>query len=69
MEFSSFQEFIAMGRNGFYVWLAYGFTAVVVIANIFQPLSRLRQLRRQHQQDSRRRSAKLASVQSSAGSQ
>ena len=26
MQFESFNEFIAMGKYGFYVWLAFGFT-------------------------------------------
>ncbi|MGJ8692263.1 MAG: heme exporter protein CcmD [Thalassotalea sp.] len=31
MQFSSINEFIAMGGHGFYVWLSYGFTALSLV--------------------------------------
>lgn len=31
MQFESFAEFIAMGKHGFYVWLAYGATLSVIM--------------------------------------
>lgn len=31
MQFDSLAEFIAMGSHGFYVWLAYGTTATVLV--------------------------------------
>lgn len=31
MEFSSFSEFIAMGKHGFYIWLAYGVSLLSVV--------------------------------------
>lgn len=38
MQFSSFSEFIAMGNHGFYVWLSYGFSflilAMLIISSI-----------------------------------
>ena len=34
MSFQSFNEFLAMGGHGLYVWLAYGTTALVVLANV-----------------------------------
>lgn len=54
MEFSSVSEFLAMGRHGFYVWLSYGLTALIVVINIVQPIVRKRQLIKQHIQRLRR---------------
>lgn len=54
MEFNSFAEFIAMGTHGFYVWLSYGFTAVVIAWNIQQPLMRRRRLLKEQAQRLRR---------------
>lgn len=34
MSFQSLNEFLAMGGHGLYVWLAYGSTALVVLANV-----------------------------------
>jgi heme exporter protein D len=31
-------EFWAMGGHGFYVWLAYGATAIILIYNLIQPI-------------------------------
>lgn len=31
MQFETFSDFIAMGKYGFYVWLAYGVTALLLI--------------------------------------
>lgn len=39
-------EFIAMGGYGAYVWSAYAICAVVLIANIAQPVWRERRTRR-----------------------
>ena len=39
-------EFIAMGGHGAYVWSAYAICAVVLIANIAQPVWRERRTRR-----------------------
>lgn len=44
MEFSSFSEFIAMGKHGPFVWSAYGITLVVVLANIIIPMRRKKAL-------------------------
>ncbi len=35
MSFDSFSDFLAMGGHGFYVWLAYGATLLVLAANVF----------------------------------
>ena len=34
MSFASLGEFLAMGGHGLYVWLAYGATLLVVVANV-----------------------------------
>ncbi|KGD66684.1 heme exporter protein D [Alcanivorax nanhaiticus] len=34
MAFESFADFLAMGKHGFFVWTAYGISAVLVIANM-----------------------------------
>ncbi len=40
-------EFFHMGGYAFYVWLSYGVAAVVLIANVFIPLVRDRQVKRE----------------------
>lgn len=54
MQFHSFAEFIAMGTHGFYVWLAYGFAALVVAWNVLQPILQRRRLLKQQAQRLRR---------------
>jgi len=44
MFFDSFAEFLAMGKHGFYVWLCYGITALVIIANILAPIRQRKKL-------------------------
>ncbi|MED5238077.1 MAG: heme exporter protein CcmD [Pseudomonadota bacterium] len=34
MAFESFADFLAMGKHGFFVWTAYGISAVLIIANM-----------------------------------
>ncbi|MDX1496039.1 MAG: heme exporter protein CcmD [Salinisphaeraceae bacterium] len=50
------QSFWAMGGHGFYVWSSFAIVAVVMIANVLQPLWALRQqktaIRRQSEQSS-----------------
>ena len=33
MYFDSFAEFLLMGKHGFYVWMAYGITAAVLLGS------------------------------------
>lgn len=54
MEFNSFAEFIAMGRHGLYVWLAYGLTSLIVIYNLVQPILRRRSILKTERQRLRR---------------
>ncbi len=39
------REFFQMGGYAFYVWSAYGVTAIVLAANVIIPLARARELR------------------------
>lgn len=34
MYFDSFADFLAMGEHGFYVWSAYGISALLIIGNM-----------------------------------
>lgn len=54
MEFNSFAEFIAMGKHGFYVWLSYGLTAIVIVWNVVQPQLQRRRLLKEQAQRLRR---------------
>ena len=44
MFFDSFADFLAMGKHGFYVWLCFGITALVIIANILAPIRQRKKL-------------------------
>ena len=43
----SVTEFFAMGGHGFYVWLCYGVSLVVVVANVVSVRGRHRRLLRE----------------------
>ncbi len=62
MAFDSFHAFLAMGKHGFYVWLAYGVTALVLAAIAWQAWrseSRiLNNLRRRQAREARRQQAR-----------
>lgn len=45
MHFNSFTDFIAMGGYGFYVWLSFGFTFVVLLALVVSSLRRASQIK------------------------
>ena len=40
MQFSTFAEFINMGGHGFYVWLAYGVSATLLMVLVFASLNK-----------------------------
>ncbi|MFK8068189.1 MAG: heme exporter protein CcmD [Gammaproteobacteria bacterium] len=40
-------EFFNMGGYAFYVWLSYGLTAIILIANIVMPMLHDRQIKRE----------------------
>ncbi len=44
---NSFDEFLAMGGYGAYVWPAYGIAFVVLLLNVVLPLVKRKQLLRQ----------------------
>jgi heme exporter protein D len=46
MSFSNWQEFLAMGGYGFYVWASFGLTALVLGTVMLAPLQRHRALQR-----------------------
>ena len=56
MSFDSLADFVAMGGHGLYVWLAYGSTIVVVVANVLS----LRFARRRYFRQARALERRLA---------
>ena len=38
MQFETFSEFIAMGKHGYYVWLAYGLSVAILVLNVVLPV-------------------------------
>lgn len=44
MSFESFNEFLAMGGHGLYVWLSYGIALAIVVTNLVEPLLARKQL-------------------------
>ncbi|UTW07340.1 heme exporter protein CcmD [Pseudomonas benzenivorans] len=51
MSFASFEEFIAMGSHGVYVWTCYGLSLAVLALNVALPIL----ARRRYLQDEARR--------------
>lgn len=51
MSFASFNEFLAMGQHGAYVWSAYGISLAVLTLNVALPIL----ARRRYLQDEARR--------------
>ncbi len=51
MNFSSFADFVAMGKHGVYVWTSYGISLAVLILNVALPIL----ARRRYLQDEARR--------------
>lgn len=44
MSFESFNEFLAMGGHGLYVWLSYGIALAIVVINLVEPMLARKQL-------------------------
>jgi heme exporter protein D len=42
VSFGSFQEFLAMGGHGLYVWMSYGAALIIVLYNVLSVRLRLR---------------------------
>jgi heme exporter protein D len=57
MSFSSFADFIAMGKHGLYVWSAYGISLLLLATNVVLPL--LAKRRYLHEQARRLRREEL----------
>ena len=54
LNFDTWSEFVAMGGHGFYVWLSYALSVVVVLGNVFATRTSLRRyLREQRDQQLR----------------
>ncbi|WNC67890.1 heme exporter protein CcmD [Thalassotalea nanhaiensis] len=50
MVFNSFAEFLNMGGYGFYIWLSYGFTALLLIVLTFNSVKMETQIIKQIKQ-------------------
>lgn len=61
-QFESFADFLAMGKHGFYVWLAYGLAALVVLWNVLQPILQRRRLFKLQAQQLRREKKNASST-------
>lgn len=46
MQFSSLNEFIAMGGHGFYVWISYGFSFVCMALLVYLSCNKQKQVKR-----------------------
>ncbi len=57
MSFDSVAEFLAMGNHGLYVWLSYGVSLLVVVANALAPGMKRRRFLAQARALERRRAA------------
>jgi len=44
---NSFAEFLAMGGYGFYVWMSYGISTVVLLLNVVIPIIQKKQFLRE----------------------
>ncbi|NBA93891.1 heme exporter protein CcmD [Pseudomonas sp. R5(2019)] len=58
MSFASFNEFLAMGHHGLYVWSAYGIFLLVLVINITLPLHSKRRYLQQEARRLRRENSK-----------
>lgn len=54
MEFDTISAFLAMGKHGFYVWLAYGLSAIIISLSVVLPIWQKKRLIRQIQQQQKR---------------
>ncbi|WP_394176883.1 heme exporter protein CcmD [Thalassotalea litorea] len=55
MAFESFSEFLAMGKHGFYIWLSYGCTLLILLVmavnSMRQPQQQLHKIRQRLQRE------------------
>ena len=47
MLMNKLEHFFAMGGYAYYVWPAYGFAVFILLANLFIPVRRFKQLKKQ----------------------
>jgi heme exporter protein D len=63
MQFETFSDFLAMGKYGFYVWLAYGVTALLlvllVISSIHKNKTVIKQISARQKRENKLRQAAL----------
>ncbi|WP_018693190.1 heme exporter protein CcmD [Algicola sagamiensis] len=67
MAFDSFEAFIQMGGYGFYVWLSYGSTALIMVGLIGQSIFSRRRLIQEIRLSSRRAAKRAAQKQQLEG--
>ena len=58
MSFDSFGDFLAMGKQGLFVWSAYGICLAVLVINVALPLMARRRYLQQEARRLRRESSK-----------
>lgn len=67
-QFHSIEEFLTMpglrpeAPHGFYIWLAYGLAALVILWNVLQPILQRRRLIKQQAQQLRREKKNASST-------
>ena len=63
MQFETFSDFIAMGKYGFYVWLAYGVTALLltllVVSSLRKNKAVIKQIAARQKRENKLRQAAL----------
>lgn len=57
MYFETFNDFLEMGKHGFYVWLAYGISFAILIGNILNARWRKKQIIKEIARKQRRSAA------------
>ena len=61
MQFETFSEFIAMGKHGYYVWLAYGLSLAILVLNVVLPMMSRKRIYQEIARNQRREEQQNAS--------
>ena len=61
MQFETFSEFIAMGKHGYYVWLAYGLSLAILVLNVVLPMLSRKRIYKEIARNQRREEQQNAS--------
>ena len=61
MQFETFSEFIAMGKHGYYVWLAYGLSLAILVLNVVLPMMSRKRIYKEIARNQRREEQQNAS--------